>query len=139
MTLTAALASLAVSAFVSATLLPGASEAGLAALVHTWPESWLSALIVASLANTAGSMTSYLLGRLLPQKRISASAVQKLQHYGTPLLFFAWLPIVGDALPLAAGWLRLPWLSSLLWILFGKTTRYGLIIAATCGFLKATV
>lgn len=135
MTLSAALASLALSAFISATLFPGASEAGLAAVIAAWPESWPSALVVASVANTAGAMTSFLLGRFLPQKKHATAAVQKLQRYGTPLLFFSWLPVVGDALPLAAGWLRLPWLPALFWILAGKAARYALITAGTVGLL----
>ena len=133
MTLSAALVSLALSAFISATLFPGASEAGLAAVIVAWPESWPSALVMASVANTAGSMTSFLLGRLLPQKKHTAAAVQKLQRYGTPLLFFSWLPVVGDALPLAAGWLQMPWAPSLFWILAGKTARYAVIAAAAVG------
>ena len=90
---------------------------------------------MASVANTAGAMTSFLLGRFLPQKKHAAAAVQKLQRYGTPLLFFSWLPVVGDALPLAAGWLRLPWLPALFWILAGKAARYALITAGTVGLL----
>lgn len=139
MTLSAALVSLAVSAFISATLFPGASEAGLAALLTAWPDSWPSALVIATAANTAGSMTSFLLGRLLPQKLPSAAAVRKLQRYGTPLLFFAWLPVIGDALPLAAGWLRQSWPTALFWILIGKAARYGLIAAITLGLWQAVV
>lgn len=136
MSLSAALASLALSAFISATLFPGASEAGLAAVIAAWPESWPSALVVSSVANTAGAMTSFLLGRFLPQKKHDAAAVQKLQRYGTPLLFFSWLPLVGDALPLAAGWLRMPWALSLLWIFSGKVARYAVVTTAAVGLLS---
>lgn len=136
MTLSAALASLALSAFISATLFPGASEAGLAVVIAAWPESWPSALVIASVANTAGAMTSFLLGRFLSQKKHAAAAVQNLQRYGTPLLSFSWLPLVGDALPLAAGWLRTPWAPSLFWILAGKTARYAIIAAAAVGLLN---
>ena len=41
----------------------------------------------------------------------------------------AWAPLVGDALCAAAGWLRLPWLPSLLWMALGKAARYGVLIA----------
>lgn len=136
MSLSAALASLALSAFISATLFPGASEAGQAAVIAAWPESWPSVLVVASVANTAGAMTSFLLGRFLPQKKHAAAVVQKLQRYGTPLLFFSWLPLVGDALPLAAGWLRMPWAPSLLWIFSGKAARYAVVTTAAVGLLS---
>lgn len=81
-------------------------------------------------------MTSFLLGRFLPQKKHAATVVQKLQRYGTPLLFFSWLPLVGDALPLAAGWLRMPWAPSLLWIFSGKATRYAVVTTAAVGLLS---
>ena len=56
MTLSAALASLALSAFISATLFPGASEAGLAAVIAAWPESWPSAVVknLPNLSQTGG-------------------------------------------------------------------------------------
>ncbi len=137
MTLTAALAALAVSAFVSATVFPGASEAGLAALAARWPDAWPSALAIAAAANTAGSLTSVLIGRLLPNRCQENTALQKLRQYGAPLLFFSWLPVIGDALPLAAGWLRLAWGPVLFWIALGKTLRYAAVLAALFGILAA--
>lgn len=137
MTLTAALSALAVSAFVSASLLPGASEAGLAALAAEWPDAWPAALLTATVANTAGSLTSVVIGRVLPNRLQENTALVKLQHYGAPLLFFSWLPVVGDALPLAAGWLRLPWAPVIFWIALGKTLRYAAVLAALFGVLAA--
>ena len=52
LTLYEALAGLFTSAFVSATLFPGASEAVLLALVSAWPEASWIALSVATIANT---------------------------------------------------------------------------------------
>jgi membrane protein YqaA with SNARE-associated domain len=43
-------------------------------------------------------------------------------------LFFSWLPIVGDALCFAGGWLRLPLSSAFLIIMLGKFCRY-LVVA----------
>ena len=135
MTLTAALAALAVSAFVSATLFPGASEAGIAALALEWPDAWPAALAVASVANTAGSLTSVVIGRVLPNRQQENTALAKLRQYGSPLLFFSWLPVVGDALPLAAGWLRLPWAPVIFWTALGKTLRYATVLATLFGVL----
>jgi membrane protein YqaA with SNARE-associated domain len=43
---------------------------------------------------------------------------------------FAWVPLIGDALCLAAGWLRLnPW-QAMLFMAIGKFARYGLIATA---------
>ena len=70
----ALLAGLAASAFLAATLLPGGSEAVFAALVALRPELTPAALLVATAANTAGGMSTYALGRLLPRKEPGAHA-----------------------------------------------------------------
>jgi len=51
-------------------------------------------------------------------------------RYGTPALLLAWVPLIGDALSLAAGWLQLnPWQAAL-FMTIGKLVRYGVIAAA---------
>lgn len=123
LTLFEALAGLFTSAFVSATVFPGASEAVLLALISSWPDATVTALSVATVGNTLGSMTSYALGRFFP-KKVSDKALRQLDRWGAWALLFAWLPVVGDALPLAAGWLRISWLKSLILIFVGKALRY---------------
>lgn len=132
LTLCEALVGLFTSAFVSATLFPGASEAVLLALVSSWPDSIGLILSVATIGNTMGSMTSYVLGRFFP-RRVSDNALKQLNRWGVWVLLFAWLPIIGDALPLAAGWLRLSWIKSLVLIFVGKAFRY---IALAVGFTQ---
>jgi membrane protein YqaA with SNARE-associated domain len=51
-----------------------------------------------------------------------------MKKYGTPFLFFSFAPIVGDALPLAAGWLRLSPTKSIFFIGIGKFARYCVIL-----------
>ena len=125
-----ALLSLVVSGFVSATLLPGTSEAVLLAFLWLYPQQWGIAFILVGIANTAGSLTSYLLTRYLPHKNKNSNdkVLTAIRRYGTPLLFFSFVPIVGDALPLAAGWLRLPFWRCTLFIGLGKFVRYGFIV-----------
>lgn len=123
LTLSEALAGLFTSAFVSATLFPGASEAVLLALVSSWPDALFTALTVATVGNTLGSMTSYAIGRFFP-KKVSNRALDWLQRWGVYALLLSWLPLVGDALPLAAGWLRIHWFKSLIFIMIGKAGRY---------------
>ena len=132
LTLVEALVGLFTSAFVSATLFLCSSEAVLLALVHSWPEAIVTIVAVAAVGNTLGSMTSYLIGRLFP-KKVSAKALDWLSRWGALALLFAWLPVVGDALPLAAGWLRISWAQSLFFIFVGKTARYA---ALAFGFAK---
>lgn len=94
-------AALAFSAFTSATLLPGTSEAAFALFVRNFPKHAYGALLCACLANGLGSMVSYWMGRLLPSRKMpSEKTLNLIRRFGIWLLAFAWLPVVGDALPL---------------------------------------
>lgn len=121
------LAGVGASAFLSATILPGNSEIALAAYLHAFPARWLAALLLASLANTAGGATSVWLGRRLPRKELNGRALGWLERFGAAALLLSWVPVVGDALCVAAGWLRLPWGPVLAALAAGKTVRYVLI------------
>jgi membrane protein YqaA with SNARE-associated domain len=123
---TASLLSLFISSFLAATLLPGGSEAVLFAVIKAYPETLWIALTVATIGNTLGGMVTFGMGWLLPQTQ-QLKHVEKVRHYGTPALLFAWLPLVGDALCLAAGWLRLNWWQAALFMAIGKFARYWVI------------
>jgi membrane protein YqaA with SNARE-associated domain len=126
---TASLISLFISSFLAATLLPGGSEAALFAVLKAYPETLWYALATASIGNTLGGMVTFGMGWLLPQTQ-QLKHVEKVRSYGTPALLFAWAPLIGDALCLAAGWLRLnPWQAALFMVI-GKFSRYGLIALA---------
>ncbi len=101
----------------------------LLAFLAKFPEAAVLALCVASLANTLGSITSLMIGRWLPLKQLPSEKVQNyLTRYGSPVLLLSWVPLIGDALPLAAGWLRLPMFACSVYLLIGKMARYGMII-----------
>lgn len=122
------LSALFVASFFAATLLPGGSEAVLFGVLKYNPHQFWPALAVATLGNTLGGMSSYLIGRIIPQHK-QLKGIKWVQRYGSPTLLLSWVPIVGDPLCVAAGWLRLnPWLSALFMAL-GKFARY-LAIAA---------
>jgi membrane protein YqaA with SNARE-associated domain len=120
------LAGLFLSSFLAATLLPGGSEVVLFALLRLHPEQTLVALALATLGNTLGGLTSYGMARLLPQK-LGAHPLELARRWGAPILVLAWVPIIGDALCVAAGWLRLAWLPCTLWMALGKGLRYVVI------------
>ncbi|MGQ0547798.1 MAG: YqaA family protein [Betaproteobacteria bacterium] len=119
------LAALFAASFAAATLVPLPSEAALFAYLKLHPENVALAVAVATLGNTAGGMTSYLIGRLFPQKELKHLKI--VQRYGAPALIFAWLPVVGDALCVAAGWLRMHWAAALAFMAAGRLARYALI------------
>jgi membrane protein YqaA with SNARE-associated domain len=75
-------------------------------------------------------MTTYVLARLIPAwKRIPDKTLEALRRFGAPVTFFAWLPIVGDALCAAAGWLRIRWWAALAFMAAGRLARY-IVVAA---------
>lgn len=132
---------LLVTAFLAATLLPLASElwfVGALALYPSW--AWLF-FCAATLGNILGSATTYWLGGLLAQKltrrkwlwlsiaklKVDGHAAQRMQQWGPLGLAFAWVPVLGDALVLAAGWLRLPFIPCLCWLSLGKASRYAIL------------
>ena len=126
MTETASLLSLFLGSFFAATLLPGGSEAVLFGVLKSYPETLWSALLIATVGNTLGGMVTFGMGWLLPQTQ-QLKHVEKLRHYGTPVLLLAWVPLIGDALCLAAGWLRLNWWQAALFMAIGKFARYWVI------------
>jgi len=121
------LAGLFAASFLAATLVPLSSEAALFAFLRLHPEHVALAIALATVGNTAGGMTTYLIGRLLParvQGKLDPRALRWLRRYGAAATLLAWLPLVGDALAAAAGWLRIHWLAALAFMAAGRLARY---------------
>jgi len=81
----AELLGLAATCFLAATLLPFPSEAALLAYLHLRPGHAALAVALATFANTAGGMTSYLIGRLIPQRSPDARALAWVRRHGAPV------------------------------------------------------
>ena len=120
------LASLAAASFLASTLIPISSEAALFALLKLEPGLAWPALGVATLGNTLGGLTTYLIGRYIGSKK-PLTQLERVQRYGSPLLALAWLPFVGDGLCLAAGWIKLNWVAVALWSALGRFARYWVV------------
>ena len=71
------------ASFVAATLFPLPSEAALFAYLQAHPDNQVLAVSIATVGNTAGGMTSYLVGRLIPQKKLDLRAIDRttVQEY----------------------------------------------------------
>lgn len=125
------------SSFISSTLFPGGSEVILGALALQQTHSAWTLLTVASLGNTLGALTTWGIGywvarRLPPDQHLNAArqrALERVRRFGSPVLLLSWLPVIGDPLCFAAGYLRLPLTASMLFIALGKTARYAAILA----------
>ena len=114
--------------FLSATLLPGSSEANLIAAIKLGDNPLWQVLTVITIGNTLGGLTNYWLGLLLPDKtsdpRNNHRALLWLKKYGYWSLLLSWMPFIGDPLCLGAGWLRMRFWWYVAAILLGKTARY---------------
>lgn len=133
------------SAFLSATVLPGSSEVVLGGLITAYPQQAFAAFWVALAGNVLGGGITFGMGWAARQgyarfQRVQIDQegphMQRLRRWGPPALVLAFLPLVGDAFVLAAGWLKLPLLQSMAWIALGKALRYGLVIAGVLGVLN---
>ncbi|MDP3009646.1 MAG: YqaA family protein [Methylococcales bacterium] len=124
------------SAFISSTIAPGGSEAVLAYMVAKGLYANQTLLVVATVGNTLGALTTWGLGLLAAKKFPVATllspkkqqALAIIERRGVWVLFFSWLPVIGDVLCFAGGWLKLPFITACIIILLGKFTRYAMIV-----------
>jgi len=128
---------LAISSFLSATILPFASEGVLILMLHSGFDP-VGCLITASFSNTIGSFVTYFVGKLgdptwTQRFKLDPKRLEKfqsfIQRYGFWAGLIAWVPIIGDTITLALGFFRVPFLPTALAIAIGKTLRYAIIIA----------
>jgi membrane protein YqaA with SNARE-associated domain len=122
----ASLWSLLLATFLAATLIPLSSEVALFAVLKLHQDLFWPAIGIATLGNTLGGLTSYAIGRLIARKK-PLKQVERVRRHGAPILLFAWLPLAGDALCVAAGWLQLNWVAVASWQAVGRFARYGVV------------
>ncbi|MGZ5196184.1 MAG: YqaA family protein [Ramlibacter sp.] len=125
------LSTLFLASFISATLLPVASEPALFGLLKLNPDLFWSAVFVATAGNTLGGIVDWWMGyeahQIVDKYRHSRShvkAIEWLERLGPKACLLAWLPIVGDPLCAVAGWLRLSFWPCVGYMLVGKFLRY---------------
>lgn len=121
------------ASFLAATIVPLSSEAVLSLLIYSGSSSlwcWVSATI----GNVLGALTCYWIGRLGKIEWIEKylnisydklqSAVGWMHKKGAVLALFTFLPVVGDLIAVALGYMR----SNIFWViiftLIGKGMRY---------------
>jgi len=134
------LLSLFLISFCASTLLPLGSEWFLVMLLLQGSNP-VAAVIIATLGNSLGAGTSYLIGYYggdwLAKKLLRIDKKQQLRaeswfnRYGSWSLLLTWLPIIGDPLCLVSGMLRTPAVRFSLLVTTGKGLRYSFLTLLT--------
>ncbi|WP_108821264.1 YqaA family protein [Dysgonomonas sp. Marseille-P4361] len=125
------------ASFLAATILPFGSEVVFAGLIALGMNAW-GCIIIASVGNWLGGMTNYLLGRLGKVEwiekylKVDKGKIDKVQHWlegkGAFMAFFSFLPVVGDVIALALGFMRANVYIVNVSMFLGKFARYVLIM-----------
>jgi membrane protein YqaA with SNARE-associated domain len=122
-----------IGCFLAATVVPFSSDFLMVGILMTGANPIVS-LIVATIGNWLGGLTSYYIGyigkwnwiekwfrvkeeTLLKQKG-------KVDKFGSGLAFFTWLPIVGDIFAVCLGFYRVNFTKSAIFMLLGKGARF---------------
>ena len=133
------------AAFLAATILPFSSEAVLAGLIAEGSYAVWGLWAVATLGNVLGAMVNWVMGRWclhwqhkkwFPFKEKDLDKADKwFAKWGVWSLLFSWVPIVGDPITFAAGFLRINfWVFSSL-VIIAKGGRYAVVLAVVEGLL----
>jgi membrane protein YqaA with SNARE-associated domain len=116
-----------VISFISATLLPLASEPAVYAVIKSNHSLLWPAILAATAGNSLGGAVDYWLG-FGAKKAVAEPRDSRwfgwLARFGPRMMLLSWLPLVGDPLCVLAGWLKLPFWPSLFYIAIGKFFRY---------------
>jgi len=121
------------ASFLAATVLPLSSEVVLSLLIVN-NYDYAACIAIASIGNWMGGMSSYFLGYLGKIEwvekylKIKADKITKTKLYlnkrGSLMAFFCWLPIVGDLIAVALGFLRTNIYLTAISMFVGKFLRY---------------
>ncbi len=125
------------ASFLAATILPFGSEFVFAGLLAMGMNAW-GCVIVASVGNWLGGMTNYYLGRLGKIEwiekylKVDRGKIEKMQQWlegkGAIMAFFSFMPVVGDVIALALGYMRANVYIVNVAMFSGKLLRYILIM-----------
>jgi membrane protein YqaA with SNARE-associated domain len=121
------------AAFLAATVLPLGSEVVFASLIFAGWDVW-TCVIVATIGNTLGGITSYWIGRLgkiewmekyLKIKKEKIDKFEKrMYNRGDWLALFSFVPGIGDVIVVACGYFRCNFWGTTLFMTIGKFGRY---------------
>ena len=124
-----------IGTFLAATVFPFSSDAlYVAVLLAT--KLPVDCLIVGTLGNWLGGVTTYWLGRLAKWEwlektfKVKPETLDKqkgyIDKYGVWLALLSWVPVVGDVISLALGFYKSPAVWTLFLLLVGKFGRFAI-------------
>ena len=124
-------AGLFIASFLASTILPFGSETIVSYLVSQ-DFDFFTVVFVASVGNFLGACTSYYIGlkgrNYLKYLRISPDEIEKAEKffskYGSYVLLFTWVPLIGDAITVTGGLLKLEFTKFAILVFVGKFLRY---------------
>jgi membrane protein YqaA with SNARE-associated domain len=135
-------------ALVAATLFPAQSEALLAAMLVSERYSTVALIAVATAGNTMGASFNWWIGGEVERFKdrrwfpLTPAALDRVRagylRWGRWSLLFSWLPVIGDAITVAAGLMREPLVSFVLLAGAGKLARYLFVWLAVTGLSPGT-
>ncbi len=119
--------------FLAATILPFSTDALYLAILAATKDP-MNCLIVGTLGNWLGSVTTYWIGRIAKWEwivkifKVSRETLEKqkvrVDKYGVWLALLAWVPFIGDVIALALGFYRTRPGWTMILLLIGKFTRF---------------
>ncbi len=129
-----------IASFLASTIIPFGSE-GIVVLLISQKFHAFTVVIVASAGNFLGACTTYyigLKGRGLVERYLGVNTVdiekaeRYFSKYGSFVLLFTWVPLIGDAITVTGGLLRLKFRIFSVIVFTGKFLRY-LVVAYLAG------
>ena len=123
-----------ISCFLAATfIIPFSPEVVLGALISKGFDLQLT-ILIATIGNWMGGMTSYFIGRIGDWKKIEKyfkikkekvlAFKLRIDKWGSVLAFFTWFPLGGDILALSLGFFKVDAYKVSIWMLIGKFFRF---------------
>lgn len=121
--------------FLAATILPFSSDALYIAVLLATKDS-AGCLIMGTLGNWLGSVTTYWLGRLAKWEwvekvfKVKQETLEKqkvyIDKYGVWMALICWVPVVGDVVAIALGFYKANALWTTVLLLVGKFARFAI-------------
>lgn len=122
-----------IGSFLAATVVPFSSDVLVVGMLAMGGNA-LTTIIVATIGNWLGGLTSYWIGWLGKTEwlerwfRVKRETIEKYKasvaRWGSWLALLTWLPFVGDVFAIVLGFFKARFLPSALWMLVGKGGRF---------------